>query len=172
MGCAIIPLVESASPSFHLASFFPHVSSRNGIGLDATPPSATNSVVPVDLKDVRIAKKKVVEGLNYQRAFCYKNIRVDIGNVHMISINCVCHLCQALEIYSGGKLATKYSCYSISKRDLDITAIFQLKLIRYDETVMHATNHTSKKFTKFFMHDQNLHIGLTISYFYERHLKI
>ena len=125
------------------------------------------SIVPVDIKDVHTAKKEVVERLNYQHAFCYDNMTVDFGNVHMININCVCHFCQALKTYAGGKSVTECSSYSIPMWDLDITVIFQLKLTTDGGTMMHVRNHTSKKFTVLCIHDQSLHIGLTASHFYE-----
>ena len=72
-----------------------------------------DSIVPVDLKDARIAKKEVVETSHYQHAFWYDNMAVDLGNFHTININCVYQLCQGLKIYAGGKMSTKcsYDCY-------------------------------------------------------------
>ena len=126
------------------------------------------TIVPVNLDNVRLHNKCVVETSNLQHAFSFDNMNIDLGGIHILDIQCCGTLCDAIGMYTNGKLATKCSCYALSKRDADITGVFDLRLTTSDGKVMIVRNHTSKKFTRFFMKNQKLVIGLNAASFYDR----
>lgn len=130
-----------------------------------------DSIIPVDLYNVRIPQRYVVENSGYQHAFCIDNVMVDLGAANMLDIKCCGNFCDALEQFAGGKLATKCSCYTLTKRDADLSGVFDLQLTTPDGSVMRVRHFTSKSFTRFFIVGEVLPVGLGASQFCDRRQK-
>lgn len=126
----------------------------------------SDSIIPVDLRSVRLPEKKVDDSSDYQHAFCLHNQVIRLWAVHVIDVNCCSNLCDALDQYANGKQALKCACYSLSKRDAHVSGVFDLEFRSFDGTKkFFAKNHTSKAFTRYFMRGQELPVGLKATKF-------
>lgn len=124
-----------------------------------------DSVIPVNLENLRLPQKKVDDSSDYQHAFCLHNVKITPFNVHVIDVKCADRLCDALDQYANGKLALKCACYSLSKREGHVSGVFNLKFETTDGKSFVVSNHTSKSFTKYFMQGQELPVGLKATKF-------
>ena len=55
----------------------------------------SDSIIPVDLRSVRLPEKKVDDSSDYQHAFCLHNQVIRLWAVHVIDVNCCSNLCNA-----------------------------------------------------------------------------
>ena len=134
----------------------------------------TEGVVPVRFDDVRIPQRMVRDNKNRQHGFCYHNVKIVLQNVTFVDLeHCCGRFCDGYGQYEGGKQARICACFALSKREADVVAAMDLKLVTQDGREMIVRYFTSRSFTNFFLKQGHIPSGVSAVQFYsDRRVKV
>ena len=127
--------------------------------------SIPDSIIPLTFNEVHLPTKPIVETSNFQHGFIYEHAKIILMNIHVLDVMCTGNYCNALGMFPGGKALKSCPCFQRSKRDSDMSFLFDLEIIVADGFTFHVRYHTDKAFTRFFVKGGSLPIGITASHF-------
>ena len=125
---------------------------------DRLPIMPVGRAIPVIIPNHSLLSRPIIQSSTRQHAFCYHNVSIKIERFQVVPVTCIGTFCDALDMYQKGvrNNSRRCACFKTQHNSgyFCIKCFITVQISKEKQIVV--SDHTSKKFTSFFMKRGNI----------------